>query len=45
MNIYKALPSSHEPLGIFYAFATWKGKSPLNIVTDYVIQKAFLSTV
>lgn len=24
-----------EPLDIFYAFATWKGKSALDIVTDW----------
>ena len=41
MNIYKALSISCEPLGIFYVFATRKGKSALNIVTDYIIQKAF----
>ena len=35
MNIYKALSISCEPLGIFYVFATRKGKSALNIVTDY----------
>lgn len=26
---------SLEPLGIFYALATWDGKSALSIVTDY----------
>lgn len=28
------MPISFEPLGLFDAFATWNGKSALNIVAD-----------